>query len=194
MTLGLIPERPQEWKWAILACHSALQGIFICALSGTDGIGCLDNRSITRVHEWLEESRTDAEAKPPRERVADLPSLLDRTHDVNFMSWYGGAPVPNDADADRDIRSLNDIRNQFTHFPPMSWSIEVTGLPRLINVSMTYGHRILMGHPACTVHLNNERLQMFVERFAAVSQALQALGAEGFPDIIRQPDHLIRRP
>jgi hypothetical protein len=191
-SLRLLPEKADEWKWAILACHSALQGILICVLSGSSGMGCLDNKSMARVFEWIERSRTDFAARAPRERLAELPVLLSRSRDPNFMAEFGGMPMPIDGDADRDILLLHNLRNQFVHFAPRSWSVELGGLPRIVAVAMTFGARILFGHPACTYRLDRQKMAVFASHFASIAERLELLGQEGISGGIRNPRPLIR--
>jgi hypothetical protein len=50
----LLLRHPPLWKWLIIAAHNALQGAMVCALSGTAGVGALDNRSRNAVLERLE--------------------------------------------------------------------------------------------------------------------------------------------
>lgn len=193
MSLQLVHEKLQEWKWVILAAHSALQGTLVCVLSGSSGLVCLTDSSASKVLKWIEESRSNQNLKAPVERVAELPVLLQRSHDANFMSEFGGEPVPPDAEVDADILQLHNLRNQFTHFRPALWSIEVTGLPRIIQVSTAYSQRVMLGHPACTYRLNDEQLELFVSRYNEVSSALMSHGAAGLPRLIKANDHLIRR-
>src|SRR4051794_37959904 len=47
----LLLRHPPLWKWLIIAAHNALQGAMVCALSGTAGVGALDNRSRNAVLE-----------------------------------------------------------------------------------------------------------------------------------------------
>ena len=191
MSLRLVGERPQEWKWAIIACHSALQGTLICVLSGSDGIGCLTDRSMKAVLDWIEESRSDRSAKHPDERVAELPVLIKRAQDPNYMSEFGGAPLPLDAAAAKDIDLLHILRNRFTHFRPSSWSIETTGLPRITHAAVKIAQRIMFGHPTCMFRLDNEQTELFTSRFRDISQALEALGAPSLPLLIPEHEHLL---
>lgn len=192
-SLANVSENPQEWKWAIIACHSAVQGALVCVLSGSAGIGCLDNASITRVSEWIERSRSNPDLEAPLERLADFMSLVERAYDPNYMNEFGGAPMPLDQAQMDDLRSLHELRNQFIHFRPQSWSIEITGLPRIMRVGVTFSQRIMLGHPACTYRLRQEQLEILMDRFATLSARLEALGCEPLPELIREPEHLIRR-
>lgn len=147
MSLRLVKEKPQEWKWAIIACHSALQGTLICVLSGSNGLGCLTDRSTTAVLRWIKASRSDPSTKHPDERVAELPVLIERACDSNYMGEFGGAPVSLDDDAAWRLEQLHHLRNRFSHFRPSSWSIEITGLPHIIYAAVQLAHRIMLATP-----------------------------------------------
>lgn len=192
LSLSLVGEKPGEWKWAVLACHSALQGILVCVLSGSDGLGCLDDKSTERVLKWMEESRANPDTKPPRERLAELPILVDRAYDLAWMNEFGGGPIPFDEAVHDLLLKLHELRNDFTHFRPSLWSIQIGGLPDVVQAAMLFGWRILMGHPASTFRMNNERLILFQSRFDAVSRLLIASGRAGLPNMIRVKDHLVR--
>ena len=43
--------------WVVLSMHSALQGAMICHLSGTVGVGALEERCADKWHAWHEEDR-----------------------------------------------------------------------------------------------------------------------------------------
>lgn len=193
VSLQLALEQPQNWKWAVLACHSALQGVLVCVLSGSDGIACLTDRSMNAVREWIEASRADADARHPTEYVAEMPVLIRRACDVNYMNEFGGAPVTLDAQAGKDLKLLHQLRNRFTHFRPGTWSIEVSGLPRIVHTSIRIAQRIMLSHPACTVRFSEYQTQLFSEQFQQVSEALETFGTPSLPILIPEPEHLVAR-
>lgn len=127
--------------------------------------------------------RLRGRARPLREaqKACRLPELLKRSHDADYMAEFGGAPMPIDEQTDADIVALHALRNQFTHFAPVGWSIELTGLPRLIAVAIRYAHRLLFGHPACTYRMDQNRSEIFVTRFREMngSNGRRATGSFG---------------
>ncbi|UNU41618.1 hypothetical protein EAO27_02015 [Sphingopyxis sp. YF1] len=124
----------QSWKWVTLAMHSAIQGACVCHLTTTASpIGAVTKSNASEWISYFEKSRTDPKAIPPRTHLMALPALLkavrransagDRSNDVGVMI------------SDDELRWLcrlhDDVRNQFTHFAPMSWALETSGIPDL---------------------------------------------------------------
>lgn len=129
-----VRDDPLAWKWVVIALHSALQGACVCHLTTTAApLGAVTQRNAREWLTYFEDSRIDPNAKPPKTRLMGLPDLLsavrkprsagDRSNDVGISI------------SDSELRWLRrfheDIRNQFVHFEPTSWSIEVSGIPEL---------------------------------------------------------------
>lgn len=120
-----------RWKWEIVALHNALQGVFVCALGGADtaGVSFLSEKSGARIWRWLDvTSRTQPEVAPPDERLAEILILFDRVK----SSAYLQDPLRSSEQIDADVKRLNNLRNDFIHFIPRSWSLELSGMPRII--------------------------------------------------------------
>lgn len=129
-----VDEDCQAWKWMAIALHSALQGACVCHLTTTAvPVGAVTE---SNKREWLtyfENSRTNSNAEPPRTRLMNLPDLLKTVRKPH--SAGDGSNVAGIAITDSELcwlrRFHNDIRNQFVHFEPMGWSIEVSGIPKI---------------------------------------------------------------
>jgi hypothetical protein len=155
----LLPSTTRDisrWKWEIVALHNALQGSFVCALSGADtaGISFLNDRSGDKMWRWLDAtSRSQPEISPPNERLAEILILFERVKN----SAYLHAPLRSNDQIDHDVRRLNDLRNDFIHFVPKALSIELSGMPSIVAsvccciehlavVSPTFDHHFREGH------------------------------------------------
>lgn len=115
------------WKWAILSLHNALQGAMVCHLSGTANIGALSYKSATEYLEWFKGERKD---NPPKERLAYPNMLFKRLSNENKRYEGGAGAVLKITDSQKDsFRRLHNFRNDFSHFTPKLWSVELTGLP-----------------------------------------------------------------
>lgn len=136
--------KPANWKWCLISIHNALQGALVCTLSGTDQAGALDDSSFKKWHEWLKASRSNPDLQPPRrEKLADLLTLLKRAETKDWMAEFGGKPIAVTPEVRKDIAHLNSLRNDFIHFTPKGWSIELAGLPRiLLNACSLIDHLI----------------------------------------------------
>jgi hypothetical protein len=130
----MVQDDPLAWKWVALAIHSALQGACICHLTTTAApIGAVTPRNACDWIEFFERSRTDAGIKSPRTQLMGLPDLLKairKPHSAGDCSNDAGVPI-SDAELAWLRRFHEQIRNQFVHFEPMSWSLEVSGIPEL---------------------------------------------------------------
>lgn len=137
------------WKWMIVATHSALQGAFVCAMSGSAGVGALDKKSQNAVNTHIEESRTNDEAQWPQVRLADFNELLKRAEQAECMNYLGGTPLTLTKQEREDLKRLHKVfRNNFIHFTPKGWSIESVGLPRIILTAFKATETIMLHHPA----------------------------------------------
>lgn len=133
-TAQFVGEDPQAWKWVALALHSALQGACVCHLTTTaTPVGAVIK---CNAREWLayfEDARSNPNAKPPKTRLMGLPDLLTavrKPHSAGDRSNAVGVAI-SESELNRLRRFHSDIRNQFVHFEPMGWSIEVSGIPEI---------------------------------------------------------------
>ncbi len=103
----------KAWKWVIISLHGALYGFAICACRSTD------YENIIR--------RT----KKGIERLISLDDALRICQDKEWMgTLYGGKPLILTENQKYSIKMLKKtLRNNFEHFKPKGWSIEVHGLP-----------------------------------------------------------------
>lgn len=154
MCLRNLSDEPALWKWAILSLHSALQGAMVCHLSGSANIGALSDRSATAILEWHERDRRGEIKKiddgiddvlglrkirfatrqdnPPIEQLADPLTLFKRLYNGNKRYEGGAGNVLEIADSQRaSFHRLHKLRNDFAHFTPKGWSIELAGLPSI---------------------------------------------------------------
>lgn len=129
-----VGEDPLAWKWIVLALHSALQGACICHLTTTAApMGAVTKRNAGEWVAYFEESRTNPEAKPPKTHLMGLPDLLKavrRPHSAGGHGDDAGVAI-SDSELSWLVRFHDDIRNQFVHFEPSGWSIEVSGIPEM---------------------------------------------------------------
>lgn len=105
----------KAWKWVILSLHGALYGFAICACRSTD------YENIIR--------RT----KKGIERLISLDDALRICQDKKWMeTLYGGKPLILTENQKYSIKMLKKtLRNNFEHFKPKGWSIEIHGLPSI---------------------------------------------------------------
>lgn len=133
-TAEFVGEDSQSWKWVALALHSTIQGACVCHLTTSAvPIGAVTKKNEREWIAYLKESRTNPSAKAPSTHLMALPALLKAVRKPNSAgdrSNAAGVTISNS-----ELRWLcrfhQDIRNQFVHFAPMGWSIEVSGIPEI---------------------------------------------------------------
>ena len=134
---ALVNEDEQAWKWAMLALHSALQGACVCHLvTSQPPIGIVSEKSAGKWIAYKEDRRSNPDAARPQTRVMPLPDLLNaarKPHSAGDQTNPNGIAI-----SDEEFRWLKrlhgEIRNQFVHFEPMGWAVEVSGLPEFARV------------------------------------------------------------
>lgn len=114
------------WRWIIIATHNATQGAMVLSLRHGNGLLALSDESYAAwVHAYEKK-----EAPPPEK----LDTYLNLYRKVKHSQWgqVGGNQrfVPRGSEG-KDIKLLNAFRNEFIHFTPKGWSLEVVGLPRV---------------------------------------------------------------
>lgn len=129
-----VGEDSLAWKWVVMALHSALQGACVCHLVTTAApVGAVTERNAGEWLAFFEDSRTNPNAKPPETHLMGLPDLLKAVRRPN--SAGDGSNVAGVAISESELNWLlrfhKEIRNQFAHFEPMGWSIEVSGIPQI---------------------------------------------------------------
>ena len=101
------------WKWVILSLHSALYGFAICACKGTDP------------------NNVTYKTKKGKIKLINLDETLKRCQNPDRLPIMGKSKHLQLTDHQKDsIRRLkNQFRNNFEHFIPKGWSIEIHGMP-----------------------------------------------------------------
>jgi hypothetical protein len=116
-----LDRQPRDWKWAILAAQNGMQGSIVCAIQDSTRTNVLTRKSSAEVLKWLE----TPQGASPKEQLADFATLLRRFRKT----------CPGSLSADQYCRTLKlhrTFRNQFAHFVPSHWSVEVAMLPELL--------------------------------------------------------------
>ena len=124
----------QAWKWVALSLHSALQGACVCHLVTTaNPVGAVTRKNAAEWLVYFDATITDPKAASPKTHLMTLPDLLKairQPYSAGDRSNSSGIRL-----SEKELKWLrrfhDDVRNQFTHFEPMGWSIEVSGFPGL---------------------------------------------------------------
>lgn len=114
------------WRWTILSLHNALQGFMVVWIRDSAGLNVLP-RSVAI--EWL--AAHQAGASYPEEKLDRFPNLYTKIKKQTIATGLGARRFSPSGSQTVSVKRLNDLRNTFVHFLPASWSLEVTGLPRI---------------------------------------------------------------
>lgn len=117
---------PHQWKWALVALHGAAQGFMVLALWWGNGLHALRDRVAAK---WLEAYRNGGPF--PVEKLDEFLNLYAKVKDDKLLPGLGARNFTPGATHDESMRRLNDLRNQFIHFTPKGWSIELALLPKV---------------------------------------------------------------
>ncbi len=143
LAVSQLREQPSNWKWMMLAAHDALQGAMVCAVQNTSCTNILNKQSEKETLDWLDKLEGDE----PAQYLADFLTLLKK-----YRKKYPSSAIT--ADQLNDIRKLhNQFRNNFAHFTPKGWSIEIAMLPKIIGNALNLVEMAMHQHQV-TIHLS----------------------------------------
>ena len=117
---------PYLWKWVVIALHNATQGFMVLALCNGNGFLALKPRSFDK---WLEAHENGKTF--PIDELDKFLSLYAKVKNKDNFHLVGAEPFLPSASSDRSLKLLNSIRNNFIHFTPKGWSLELAGLPQV---------------------------------------------------------------
>lgn len=107
-----------HWKWVVIALHNALYGFMICALYKANLSNVCENNR-----------------KQGEYRLISFWTALERVQSEQYISGYVNAkPIQLVDEQKQSIGVLTELlRNSFEHFVPTGWSIEISGMPTIVN-------------------------------------------------------------
>lgn len=131
-SVQFVGEDPLAWKWVALSLHSALQGACVCHLTTTAApVGAVTKRNAAEWMEFFNERHVNPTMELPKTELMTLPELLKAARKPNSAGNGSDGVEISDSELSWLRRFHEDIRNQFVHFEPKGWSIEVSGIPEI---------------------------------------------------------------
>ncbi|RPJ47240.1 MAG: hypothetical protein EHM16_06650 [Betaproteobacteria bacterium] len=121
-----LTEDLHQWRWVIIALHNAAQGVMVLSLRHGNGLLALSDESYAA---WM--TAYEKNEPPPPEKLDSYLNLYKKVKHKQWGQVGGNARFIPTGTEGGDIRRLNSLRNEFIHFTPKGWSLEVTGLPRI---------------------------------------------------------------
>lgn len=126
-TAASLGKDPRMWRWVIIALHNAVQGFMVLSLRHGNGLLALTQKS---AGEWLAAYGANTGVYP-EEQLDKYLSLYKKVKSQTYGAIGGNKPFKPIGTEGKSIRQLNSLRNQFIHFTPKGWSLEISGLPRI---------------------------------------------------------------
>lgn len=144
-----VEAEPLLWKNILLNVHSSVQSACVCFLTGTDGRGALSSNSDAALLAYhtaqtqvaLGEMCESSAPEYPEKYMDNLPDLLAKLPaplTVRKYKTYKDCVTARE----RDFYLLHSFRNDNVHFQPVSWCIEIAGLPRICRTALELVQRI----------------------------------------------------
>ena len=162
-----VAQEPIFWKWVVLAAYSGLQGAMVCNLGGTSTLGALDERSKSSMLEFLE-SKDQDNIKSPKHWLANFDALLKWAQDP--ARTPDGAIWKLTKEQRKSLDFLQHVRNEFTHFKAMSWSIEEGPMIRAVHVALEATERLMLRSPWVRRHAEGDELELLESSLAKARQ------------------------
>jgi hypothetical protein len=157
-------KQPSFWKWMIIAAHNGLQGALVCAIQDTSATNILDEKSGTKMLKYLETLEGDM----PQERLADFTALLDK-----YQSKYPDPGITPEQLA--NIHGLHkQFRNNFAHFVPKGWWIEIAMLPAIIGTALDLIEAAMQQHQV-VIHVSGNQKRRLERNLAATRAVIVSL-------------------
>jgi hypothetical protein len=117
---------PYRWKWVVIAVHGAVQAFMVLALYRGNGLLAMPDALRDK---WLEKYR--AGEVLPMERMDSFLNLYKKVKTDAAVGWVHSKRFVPGPTQDASMRQLNKFRNEFIHFMPKVWSLELAGLPAI---------------------------------------------------------------
>lgn len=128
------------WKWVVIALHGALYGFAVCVCQGSA------SRSVV----WKN--------KRGKDRLISFDKALELCRASN-RQWLGSRSLDLSDRQAESIRILHhEFRNNFEHYIPMGWSIEIHVMPR-IAVDVFDAIHFLLFQTGALIHLNQSQMR-----------------------------------
>lgn len=140
---ALVSVDVMRWKWLIIALHNALQGACVCALRGADTSGTNVQKDRKRYSIWLRAHTGNVDDNP--EQLAPMLELYKRVKNKKIL--LEPFRLKTHDKMNKDVRRLNENRNQFIHFLPASFCLEVSGMPRIVQHCCDAIEHLAIRHP-----------------------------------------------
>ena len=123
-----ISRDPYYWKWVLISLHNAAQGFMVLAMWSGNGLRSMPDKDAVK---WLQAYRDGTSF--PKDRLDKFLNLYKKCKDSRNFNYVGSAAFEATPEHDASFEDLNEFRNEFIHFTPKGWVLELQGLPSMLN-------------------------------------------------------------
>lgn len=116
-----------HWKWVIIGLHNALQGFMVLALQGSNYLNVLTDECAQK---WLAAYESGSKDFPDPKLDSFL-KLYKKIKSERMNIYTNSIPFKPNTSQARSVKKLNSLRNEFIHFIPKGWLLELGGLPQI---------------------------------------------------------------
>ena len=143
--LGFASSNSKEWHWTIIGLASLAQSSCVIFLDERDTaqVLTLSKKSMKKTMESFKQTSLNT---LPTQHMAPPLELIERVLNWNGTNHFLGSSankISISESSSNDLKKVFNIRNQFTHFNPMLWSIELIGLPRISREVILFCKQVL---------------------------------------------------
>jgi hypothetical protein len=122
---------PYLWKWVLTALHNAVQGVMVLTLWQGNGLLTMSPKAAAR---WLAAHQSGSDY--PDDKLDRFLNLYQKVKDPANFPYLQAVVFPAAKHHDYGLTTLNSLRNDFTHFTPKGWALQLAGLPAICASSL----------------------------------------------------------
>ena len=121
----LVSSDLSQWKWIVIALHNSLQGFMVMSLRNSNDFQIMPKKLANEYYEAYRDNKT-----LPKVKLDCFLKLYKKVkNDKHMKHFIYSKPLPQSNDNDWCVNKLASFRDDFIHFTPKGWSIEVSGFP-----------------------------------------------------------------
>lgn len=169
--LTRLPKHAHAWKTSVILAISAVTGALVCFNYDSTETGALDDKSAAEELNRL--SSTTPGIGRGKLKLADLKTLLKRSLDEKRVPNRGQLSLA-PGQCKKIMRLHTQFRNEFEHFKPHGWSIEMGGMPDLLEAAAVAAHDA-MSNFVVTIFLDDTQLRRLDEAHSHIIAELARL-------------------
>jgi len=137
--LELASRDKSYWKWVIIALHSSLYKFMLLVLKNPDCSGIWEEKDgVEKVKKEKVGLVWKIKLFDPDNWLVSFLKAFERIQNQTRVGRYvPGKPFVSDAKVNEAMKRLNtELRNQFLHFKPKSWLIEISEIKKIIQTTL----------------------------------------------------------